>query len=321
MSETFSFEFCTLFDRGFLSRGIALIRSMERHFSSFRLHVLCLDEEVERILSGLKHPNLVLISLSHLERDRPALVAARNSRTRQEFCWTLTASLIEFCLIRQQLGHCTYLDADVWFVDPDVAAIQAELQDCSVYITPHGYAPEYDQSSNSGTFCVQFVFIRNDETGMKIVRQWAEQCIEWCHARVDGGRFGDQKYLDEWPRLASSVRVSSNPGLGVAPWNAVLFEPGEGESVRHRSGWSGSVAMYHFHGLRLADEGALLARRYRIPGFIQDRIYVRYLDEIRQIEHELPQARSRQHLDLGWRDRLRRLIRPEEFVIRSWRVD
>ena len=35
----------------------------------------------------------------------------------------------------------------------------------------------------------------------KSLKWWQEKCIDWCHDYPDNGRLGDQKYLDEWPKL------------------------------------------------------------------------------------------------------------------------
>jgi hypothetical protein len=93
------------------------------------------------------------------------------------------------------------------------------MKDASVLITDHRYAPEYDQSKGSGKYCVQFICFKNDDNGMKALKWWRDACIDWCFSRIKDGKFGDQKYLDDWTTQYSGVHELQHLGGGVAPWN------------------------------------------------------------------------------------------------------
>src|SRR3546814_10715067 len=82
-----------------------------------------------------------------------------------------------------------------------------EKSGAHVLMTDHGYSPEYDQSATSGQYCVQFMTF-NRHGGEHIRHWWESRCIEWCFARFEDGKFGDQKYLDDWPdRFGNDVPV------------------------------------------------------------------------------------------------------------------
>ena len=51
--------YCTYFDHNYLSRGLALYHSLQRHAPGARLWVLCLSEACYRTLTALNLPNLV----------------------------------------------------------------------------------------------------------------------------------------------------------------------------------------------------------------------------------------------------------------------
>ena len=103
-----------------------------------------------------------------------------------------------------------YIDADMRFYsDPKILA--DEMKDKSVLISQNIVTLlYYDQTHLSGKYCVQFVGFRNDDRGMKALRWWRNACLEWCYARTEDGKFGDQKYIDDWTvRLNEYMRVAT----------------------------------------------------------------------------------------------------------------
>jgi len=231
-------HFVTLFDSLFLPQGLALHMSMERHIGKYTLWILCMDDEVHEVLSRLNLPNVRLLQLSKLET--PELLAVKPLRGKGEYCWTLTPFTARFVFEADaEVSRVTYLDADMWFrKNPEPIFREFDASGKDVLITDHAYAPEYDQSTTSGQYCVQFLTFTRD--GGEVVRKWwEEKCIEWCFARFEDGKFGDQKYLDDWPiRFADSVHVLTNKELILAPWNATRFP-------------YGNAVAWHFHRLRI----------------------------------------------------------------------
>lgn len=236
-------HFCTLFNHAFLPQGLALHESMVRHCGEFQLYVLCIDPLVESQLRELDLPRVTLLPLAEFETDR--LLAVKSGRTLAEYCWTLTPHIFEFVNRRfLDLRRLTYLDADLFFFDsPTPFFDEFEASGKDVLITEHAYAPEYDRSATSGRFCVQYLTVNFSERGRRVVAWWRDRCIEWCFDRVEEGRFGDQKYLDQWPELfAESVHVLAQTEKTIAPWNIDHF--GEGDRIL-------SPVFYHFHGFRI----------------------------------------------------------------------
>ena len=244
------FEFCTLFDVNYLPRGLVLYRSLERVCPSFRLRVFCMDDETKSILDRLALPNLVAISLAELESHDPALLEVKPTRTQVEYCWTATPAICLYALEREpELDQITYLDADLMFFS-EPGPIFDERGAASVLIVPHRYAPQYRASEEtSGTYNVQFLTFRRDDRGLEALQWWHDRCIEWCYFRVEDGKLGDQKYLDDWPERFEGVRVLEHQGGGLAPWNVdnyVLDERDDAVFVDDRP-----LVFYHFHSLRL----------------------------------------------------------------------
>ena len=86
-------------------------------------------------------------------------------------------------------------------------------------------------------------------------RWWQERCLEWCFARYENGKFGDQVYLDCWPdRFGDRVHIVKQVEKTLAPWNVRHFAQSAREAL--------APVMFHFHGLRL-----LAGRRARLFKF------------------------------------------------------
>ncbi len=263
-------HFVTLFDSLFLPQGLALHLSMERHVKDYLLWILCVDDEAHDVLTKLQLPNVRLLRLSQLET--PELLSVKSSRNKGEYCWTLTPFAPRFVFEADKtIARVTYLDADMWFRDsPSMIFNEFENSRKDVLVTEHGYAPEFDQSAASGKYCVQFLTFT--KTVSEPVREWWEKkCIEWCYAKLDNGRFGDQKYLDDWPeRFNTHVHVLSNKELMMAPWNSTRFP------------YSGAK-LWHFHGFRIAKYGRTILffrAPYSIPRVVSLNVYRPYEQDI-----------------------------------------
>jgi hypothetical protein len=73
--------------------------------------------------------------------------------------------------------------------------------------------------------------------------RWAEQCRQWCYYRNEGDKFGDQKYLDEWPKIyAGHVCEIENIGAGLAPWNLPNYKITSGPCADGKP-----IMFYHAH--------------------------------------------------------------------------
>lgn len=267
-------HYVTLFDSFFLPQGLTLYKSLDKHARMFTLWVICIDNKSFEILEKLNLENLSLIKLSDVET--PELLAAKQNRSHKEYCWTLTPFSFKFVFdANPEINRITYLDADLWFrKSPAPIFTEFENSKKQVLITEHAYAPELDQSELSGRYCVQFM-IFNRNGGEHIRKWWADKCIEWCYARFEDGKFGDQKYLDDWDvRFEKDVHILNNPEWSLAPWNASRFP------------YSSSI-FYHFHGLRLLKNGNLITDGYPLPKPLITNIYKLYIMSFRQSIKEL----------------------------------
>ena len=214
--------FCTLFDTNYLDRGITLVKSLNKStHGNFKIYILPMDSICKNILIKLSLPQAIVIDPSIFFDDK--LTKIRLNRGRAEFCWTCTSHLIKYVLTKANENVCTYLDADMFFYkDPGVEIETMIARKKEVLIIPHWFSnKKYDirLSKQSGKYCVEFNTFLKTEKAIRVLDNWIEQCDECCKFAGDGIYCGDQKYLEEWPNKYDVIDVSTNRGMGIAPWN------------------------------------------------------------------------------------------------------
>lgn len=263
-------HYVTLFDSLFLPQGLSLLRSMDRHAGSFTLWILCVDDVTFTMLDSMSLKNVRLLQLSKLEDEK--LKKVKKIRSKGEYCWTLTPFAPGFVFdADQEVKRVTYLDADMWFrKNPSPIFDEFDKSGKAVLITDHNYDAEYDQSDISGQFCVQFVVfdrIKSDEVRV----WWSNKCLDWCYAIPENGKFGDQKYLEEWPKIFPDfIHILENKEWLLAPWNAKRFP-------------YGNSICWHFHGLRLLGgdkKHQVYIGEYELPDVVIANIYKQYLNDM-----------------------------------------
>ncbi len=286
--------FCTLFNSFYLPRGLLLYRSLENTGTDFHLYIFAFDDKAFQLLKKLNLRFATIISLQDFEDDK--LKTVKPDRTLAEYCWTCTPATIVYVIEKFNEPACTYLDADMYFYqNPEV--LFEEMGCNSVLLTEHRFPPKFNRSTLAGRFCVQFITFKNNSEGLNALYWWRDRCLEWCYNRYEDGKFGDQKYLDDWETRFESVHVLKHLGGGLAPWNAEQY------SVVNRSGnkiflseksseKKFEAVFYHFHHVRFF-KGGLVDLGWRYPGkSIIIQIYAPYILELMQTEAELKKLDS-----------------------------
>jgi hypothetical protein len=287
--------FCTLFDSKYLSRGIAMYRSLARHAGEFELFVLACDERSRVVLERMALPRLRIVTFQEFED--PLLKLARSNRPWIEYLWTCTSSLVLFVLERIGRNECTYIDADVFFFASPEPLI-SEMNDKSVLLTEHRYTPKYDRTPTSGRFNVQFMTFRRTDDALRVLRWWREACLESCALDPKKGLCGDQGYLNDWPERFSGIHVLRHLGGGVAPWNVQQYRFAKtSDGVRGTeisTGQAFDLVFYHCHGLQISHRGLVMltGHHYELSRDVVDCIYRPYLIALQCAKTEI-MARDR----------------------------
>ncbi|HUQ30365.1 MAG TPA: glycosyl transferase [Candidatus Paceibacterota bacterium] len=216
-------HFVTLFDKGFLNRGLCLYRSIAANCSTpFTFWVLCMDDETHEILTTMNLPHLKAVSMAEFEDDE--LKAVKKTRTFVEYCWTLSAWSTWYVLQRNPDAETvTYVDGDLFYY----ASIEPIYEACaghSVMIIPHRlHGDAAKREAEVGKYNVGMLIFNNDANARACLNWWKERCLEWCYDQVEPTRFGDQKYLDYFEEKFKGVWVLPWKGVNLASWNIEAY--------------------------------------------------------------------------------------------------
>jgi len=292
---------CTLFDSNFLVQGLALIESVESN-SSCNIYwtVLALDDLSYSTLMSMSKSNLKVI---HIDKFGDLeLQTLKLTRVWQEFCWTSTACLLNYCLSESPLGaRVAYIDADCYFFD-DIHELLKPLESGSE-IAIHEHRFSRDRMSwleKSGRFNVGLVAGLNKTEFKACVGRWRSQVLNRCDVNHLEGRCGDQTYLNEWPELYRSLRVLGSPGAGLAPWNIKNYQITTINGTLKVD--SKPIYFYHFSALEFIYFSNVLTIYIPAAGYLSmDRhervIYSRYTKHLMQISSAI-RLRPRFQVDL-----------------------
>ncbi len=289
-------NFVTLFNSNYLSRGLVMYESLQKHCPDFHLYVVAFDDITFDYFQKFPQKNLTAISLAQFED--PKLLTIKSTRSAGEYCWTCTASTVLYCINTFKLDHCVYVDADMCFYS-NPQSLFDEWGNKSVLITEHRYTTEYDQSTISGIYCVQFVGFKNDKDGIEALDYWRNSCIDWCYARAEDGKFGDQKYLDDWTTRFKNVHVLQHLGGGLAPWNMQQYDfRKENNKIIGKERTTGKefvAVFFHFHGLKIYKDliASLTSETYEMNADALKLFYLPYLADLTRISSVI-------HTDTGY---------------------
>lgn len=259
LTRTF-FTYC---DQKYAARGLAAVDSLRRFDSKGRIRWVALDRSA-----------LATVHLFDHFRVNPILFPVCEGRKRDRtLIWRQTARIFLRILKNTPPGSWTiYFDADVLFLsDPDRLLRRIEKSGKSFFVSPHDYAPEYNDSASRGKYCVQFVAVKNNPVGREFCGWWDRRIQEGCTDQAGPG-FGDQKCLDEIPGgLRRHQFDRSTQGLFAAPWNARRWDA----AISTRKS-----VLYHFQGFRFVGRfWYIQTSRYRL-GPAAQKLYRTYAAQV-----------------------------------------
>ncbi|HVZ10835.1 MAG TPA: hypothetical protein VG941_00190 [Candidatus Paceibacterota bacterium] len=306
--------YCTYFDKGYLTRGLALYESLIRHANISQLYILCLDTETFDILTRLRLDKVTLLRLEEIEDEN--LRKAKTNRSIVEYYWTLTPCLPLYILKIYNEPLVVYVDSDLYFFS-SLEPVLKSFNGNSILITPHDLPDEEKHREEKfGKYNVGFIIFRNDKSGRECLEWWRERCIEWCYYREEPGLWGDQKYLDHFEEKFSGVFVYNDPALSLAGWNIKKYR----NQLNRRNGVifleDTPVICFHFSRFQLWEPSSLILPDgpnkpfpYHLPSYERKMLYKPYGNAVRRALELVQAIESPFKLGLTPRPSLRTQLR------------
>jgi hypothetical protein len=253
-------------------------------------------------VSSLNFLNVIIISLEEFEITDQALLNVKGGRDAFEYNCTLRPSWMLYVLNKDpEIEFLTYVDNDLFFFN-DPVTLYDKLNEASVLITPHRISKLARMTGVDvnivGKFNAGWLAVKNDHEARRVLSWWRLRCLEWCGRIPENGKFGEQKYLDDFPTISEHVTIVQHPGANVAPWNmnGLQFECGKDGVVKIDGQ---SLIFFHFHALKAPGESSFKVDRevgrnlykltnanYIITREIKMFVYVPYLKILERFVHK-----------------------------------
>lgn len=230
-------NFCTYFDKNYLSRFLVLRNSINQFKKKNNYYVLYLDEIVKNFFQKKNFNDVILISLDEIEEKYKQLNKAKGNRSLIEYYFTLSPFLPKYIYEIFKINKISYLDSDLYFFQDPEKLIRQE-DDSSIILIKQESKLIYG-NFNVGWIIFNFNFTET----RKIVDKWSNQCIKSCTDFPDPSSdvYADQKYLDSWPKKLKNLKILY-PGYScLSPWD-------KNDVIENNID---SMITYHFHGFSM----------------------------------------------------------------------
>lgn len=260
----------SLFDKGYLVRATAMLDSAREVMPDVHFYFLCMDAESKFVLDEMRLEGVSSFVLDDI--NDPELLAIRGDRSQSEFAFTAKPASLNYVANRSEIADgdaIVWTDADIiYFSTLKPLLERMNKEGHCIGITPHRF-PKRKEYMNErvGKYNSGFVIFIMNDTSRSCIREWREQCIEWCYMRYEKGRLGDQAYLVEWHNKYQGVYDIPDKGVNLGSWGIFNYR------IRKVSGSKYLIdddvlVCYHFHRIRFYLRGK---RVVPLPLFIYHR--------------------------------------------------
>lgn len=237
-------------DANYLHKAVVLYKSLSKAHDNFLLHMFCFDDASYGIFKKLNYKNLRLYHSKEFETEELLKVKASKVK-RYEYYWACNPFMTRKVLLEQNADFISSCDCDLmFFQSPEV--IFDEFGKADVLIQPNNFSYQFvNDFTRVGYYCTSFQCFNKNDDSIKILDWWHKRTMEWCSSKFEDGKFGEQKYLDDWRIRFKKVREIANVGTNVAPWNVQKFDISKknGQIMINNKY---PLVYYHYHSFRIS---------------------------------------------------------------------
>lgn len=286
-------NYCTIFSRDSLYRGLLFYRSLKNHDKDFRLFIVFLHDEVRQLVERMRLENTVLINHSVIESGDEGLRSVMGTRGDQEYAWTLKAPMMLHIFKNYpNVESLVYIDGDVEFYSSPEPIFE-ELQKYSLLLTRERFYIQDNEAwyENYGKYNGGFLAFNRNQSSMQILEWLRDKCLGWCFNRVEDGKYGDQKFIDEIETHFQGVGISKNMGINTTAWysHASVMEARDGRFYVNEV----PITFYHYSGMiQYAENEFDLCVYVSLPKKLVSLIYIPYLRRLKAISRFVEQYDS-----------------------------
>lgn len=247
-----------------------------------------MDEVSFTRLKEINYPNAIILSYKDMEEQIPNLIKAKENRSKVEYFYTCSSAVCLHTINNfPEIDSITYLDADLYFFsDPKI--VFDEIKNSSVAIIEHRFSFTTKRNIIYGKYNVGWITFRNDEEGIKCLKDWNQDCIDWCYQRLEGDKYADQKYLDKWPEKYKNVHIVQNKGANLAIWNINNYKLKLINNEVYVD--NEKLVFYHFANFKQINKNTFktdLSRVFKsLTGVLKDNVYLPYIHNILKNQEE-----------------------------------
>lgn len=283
-------------DANYLPKAVVFYESLLKYYKNFVLHVFCFDDVTYESLKVLRYKKVILHKKSDFE-SKKLLELRKSKKKTYEYYWAVNAYITKYVLDNYQPESVTFTDCDCMFFDSP-KKIFDEVKGADILIQPNNFSfLSVNDFIPVGYYCSSFELFRSNENGVKVLNWWNKACMKWCSASFEDGKFGDQKYLDDWRERFKKVREVTNPGANVAPWNVQKYDLIKKDGKIFLNGvWP--LVHYHFHSFRMNfdDYNYIITgdreNYYKLSKRVVDAVYKPYISAMKSAIKKLKKTKS-----------------------------